>query len=108
MKACFQVDSRDNVATALEGFDRERVRVFGAVEPYYLDAREAVELGHKIATRPIAAGAEVIKYGVAIGLALDDIEPGKWVHLHNCRSQVDQRSPAFDPHTGAATDTNYA
>lgn len=108
MKECFQVDPRDNVATALAGFSREKVRVFGAVEPYYLDAREAVGLGHKIATRPIAAGSEVIKYGVAIGLALGDIAPGEWVHLHNCRSRVDERSLAFDPRTGAATDTNYA
>ncbi len=108
MKVCFQVNPADNVATALANLDRETVRVLGTGEPYCLFVGEAIGLGHKIATRPIVAGSEVIKYGVAIGLALSDVAPGDWVHLHNCRSRVDERTAAFDPHTGAATDTNYA
>ena len=39
--------------------------------------------GHKIATRPIAAGEPVMKYAQRIGLASRDIAPGDHVHTHN-------------------------
>ena len=47
------------------------------------------------------------KFGVEIGVAARDIEPGEWVHLHNCRSQYDGRPSTQDPVTGAPTDTPY-
>jgi hypothetical protein len=43
-------------------------------------------LGHKVAVCRIAAGEKVLKYGVSIGSATRDIEPGAHVHLHNMRS----------------------
>ncbi len=43
-------------------------------------------LGHKLALRPIAAGAEVVKYGAPIGLATAPIRAGEHVHVHNIRS----------------------
>ena len=43
-------------------------------------------LGHKVAVRRIPAGEKVLKYGVSIGSATRDIEPGEHVHLHNMRS----------------------
>ena len=39
--------------------------------------------GHKLASRPIAAGAPVVKYGQVIGQALGQIAPGDHVHVHN-------------------------
>lgn len=47
--------------------------------------REAIGLGHKVATRPIAEGAAVRKFGQVIGFAVRAIEPGEWVHVHNVR-----------------------
>jgi hypothetical protein len=55
-----------------------------------------VPLGHKIARRFIPTGADVVKYGVPIGLATADILAGDWVHLHNLRSDymsADTRNP---------------
>jgi altronate hydrolase len=46
-------------------------------------AREAIDIGHKIATRNIARGASVKKFGQTIGFATCDITPGSWVHTHN-------------------------
>jgi altronate hydrolase/galactarate dehydratase len=43
----------------------------------------AVPRGHKIATRPIATGDEVIRYGQIIGQATADIAAGAHVHSHN-------------------------
>ncbi len=46
----------------------------------------ALELGHKIAARNIAAGEKIVKYGAPIGSATRDIRTGQHVHLHNFKS----------------------
>jgi altronate hydrolase len=47
-------------------------------------ARERVPRGHKMATVPIPEGAPVRKFGQIIGFASKPIEPGQWIHEHNC------------------------
>ncbi len=42
-----------------------------------------VPRGHKVATRPIAPGETVIRYGQIIGAATRAIAPGEHVHTHN-------------------------
>jgi len=44
----------------------------------------AVPMGHKVATRPIASGAAIVKFGQIIGYATQDIPAGAHVHVHNC------------------------
>ena len=44
---------------------------------------DAIPFGHKIATRPIAKGEPVRKYGQVLGVATQDIAPGKHVHVQN-------------------------
>ena len=41
---------------------------------------DQIPQGHKVSLRPIAAGTEVLRYGVVIGHALKDIPAGAWVH----------------------------
>lgn len=43
----------------------------------------AVPRGHKVATRAIAPGEKVIRYGQIIGAATTAIAPGEHVHTHN-------------------------
>jgi len=47
---------------------------------------EPVALGHKVASRPIAAGEHVVRYGMPIGSATTAIAAGAWVHTHNLAS----------------------
>ena len=47
---------------------------------------EDVPLGHKFATRDIAAGDDVIKYGRTIGKATQAIPKGAHAHTQNIRS----------------------
>lgn len=49
-------------------------------------AKGAIPLGHKIAIAALAAGDEVIEYGIPIGKATSAFEPGTYVHTHNLRS----------------------
>jgi altronate hydrolase len=46
-------------------------------------AGRAIDLGHKMAIRPRAAGEPVRRYGQLIGFATVPIAPGDWVHTHN-------------------------
>jgi len=45
--------------------------------------KERIDLGHKLAIRPVTSGGVVRKYGQLIGYATRDISPGEWVHQHN-------------------------
>ena len=107
MKRCLQLRAEDNVATLLEDAGDETVEILGLAERRQVKLRAPVLLGHKVSIRAIPAGAAIVKYGVPIGSATSDIARGDWVHLHNCRSLVDERSGTFDHTTGAATDTPY-
>ncbi len=51
-----------------------------------LAVRDPIPFGHKIALTPIAAGADIMKFGVPIGRAKASIEPGEHVHVHNVES----------------------
>jgi len=57
-----------------------------AVADRTLVAGRSLGLGHKLALHRIAAGEKILKYGVPIGSATHDIEPGEHVHLHNMKS----------------------
>ncbi|MFB9325610.1 UxaA family hydrolase [Paenibacillus aurantiacus] len=48
-----------------------------------LAVKEEIPKGHKVLTEPVAAGADVFKFGYSIGKAKTDIEPGAWIHTHN-------------------------
>jgi altronate dehydratase len=83
MKAAIVISAGDNVATALEALDAgQTIEAGGAT----VTVTEAIPRGHKIALRPIPAGAIVMKYGSAIGHASSDIAAGAHVHTHNVAS----------------------
>jgi hypothetical protein len=107
--SAFQVHASDNVATLLgEAAAGAPLQIVGPAPNSTLAAREKIELGHKVAITAIPEGAPITKFGVVIGIAMRPIEPGEWVHLHNCRSQLDERSGHFDVHTGEPGDNAYA
>lgn len=106
MDWAYQVYGGDNVATALGDLTAGPAQIRGGVG-MNLEVRQAVPVGHKIALTRIPEGADVVKYGIRIGIATTDIEPGSWVHLHNMRSAYDERSSHLDVVTGAPTDTEY-
>lgn len=103
----FQIERADNVATALVPLSRGCVTLLGNVATPEVKATEGVPSGHKIALRDIAAGEDVIKYGIPIGRAIKDIKKGGWVHLHCIASVYDERSSHLDPVTGAPSDISY-
>ena len=73
------VHPADNVVTLLD-FDETDMHTRDG-----LLLRGQIPFGHKAASRPIAKGDPIIKYGVAIGVATRTIAAGEHVHVHNCR-----------------------
>jgi len=100
--SAFQVQASDNVATLLgEAFAGSALTIVGPAGKSELVACDKISMGHKIALVAIPEGQPITKFGIVIGVAMRPIEPGEWVHLHNCRSQLDERSGSFDLQTGA-------
>ncbi|RMI09656.1 UxaA family hydrolase [Cellulomonas triticagri] len=53
--------------------------------------RDAVPRGHKVATRAVAAGGSVRKYGQVIGVATVPVAAGEHVHAHNLGFEEGER-----------------
>jgi carbonic anhydrase/acetyltransferase-like protein (isoleucine patch superfamily) len=49
-------------------------------------ADAAIEVGHKVARRALAAGDKVVKHGAPIGSITVPVAAGAHVHLHNMKS----------------------
>ena len=71
-----RMDERDNVAIVANDGGLPP----GTALPGGPTLRERVPQGHKVALVDIAAGAPVLRYGIPIGHALEDIAAGRWVH----------------------------
>lgn len=107
MQTAFQIDARDNVATALVEIKNGPIHLRGDSSAKDALAIEDIPVGHKIALRNIGAGEDISKYGIVIGRATKDIAKGSWVHLHNMCSKYDERSSHLDIHSGAPKDIQY-
>lgn len=77
------LDRADNVATLIDpGQAGDEVTLTGEGDGTVRLAAK-VDYGHKLATRAIARGEAVLKYGVVIGRAVEPIDVGQHVHVHN-------------------------
>jgi len=97
----------DNVATALCEIKAGPCTIIGESQLDAVKISDNIAEGHKAAIRDIAAGEDIIKYGIAIGYATMDITCGNWVHLHNMKSHFDERSSTLDLKTGLSSDIEY-
>lgn len=76
---------KDHVATALEDLNAlEVIEIQHMNQPVIL--KQEIKFGHKFAVQAVKAGEPVMKYGVPIGLAIQSIQIGEYVHLHNLMS----------------------
>ena len=48
-------------------------------------AKEDIPIYHKLAVATVTKGGFIHKYGEKIGIALTDIWPGDYVHIHNIK-----------------------
>ena len=84
MRNAMIIDAKDNVAVAIEPIAKGDAAVYVCEgKEVSLPALEDITIYHKLATRDIAKGEPVVKYGEHIGVASSDIKAGDHVHVHN-------------------------
>lgn len=84
MRNAMIIDAKDNVAVAIEPIAKGDAAVYVCEgREVSLPALEDITIYHKLATRDIAKGEPVVKYGEHIGIASSDIKAGEHVHVHN-------------------------
>ena len=84
MRNAMIIDAKDNVAVAIEPIAKGDAAVYVCEgKGVSLPALEDISIYHKLATRDIAKGEPVVKYGEHIGIASSDIKAGEHVHVHN-------------------------
>ena len=84
MRNAMIIDAKDNVAVAIEPIAKGDAAVYVCEgKEVSLPALEDITIYHKLATRDIAKGEPVVKYGEHIGIASSDIRAGEHVHVHN-------------------------
>lgn len=82
-----KISQKDNTATLLcKVLKGKEVSIVDGKEIRRIKANCDIEFGHKIATRDIAVGEKIIKYGEIIGIATDAIPKGNHVHTQNVKS----------------------
>ncbi len=85
MKKFIRITPDDNVVVALKDLEKgEQLQVDGVT----VTLLEKVDKGHKIAIVHINKGEHIVKYGMPIGHALEDVEPGSWIHTHNLKTNL--------------------
>lgn len=85
MQDMIRINETDNVAVALRPIAKgESLDIAGNK----VTAREEIPQGHKMALKFISSGEQVMKYGFCIGCAKEDIEEGRWVHVHNVKTAL--------------------
>lgn len=80
----FVVDESDNVATNVA--DEIPAGTAVTVNGQSITTLDVIPYGHKLALKAIPQGGTVLKYGLSIGSATEDIAPGNHVHIHNVES----------------------
>ena len=71
-----QINDHDNVAVAVHDLPAGTKLEGGPV------TRDLIPQAHKIALRDIPAGGEIVRYGVVLGYAKNNIPAGSWINEH--------------------------
>ncbi|MFW9897827.1 MAG: UxaA family hydrolase [Candidatus Thorarchaeota archaeon] len=78
----------DNCATALEVISKDdEIEINGN----RIKIGQSIDMGHKFALKDIKKGDLIKKYGEIIGIAIEDIKVGEWIHTHNITSHYLER-----------------
>ena len=87
MTRAILLNQSDNVATLIDdGASGDNCVLQGEGSGSVQLARD-IPFGHKVATKDIDVGGDVVKYGQVIGLATEVIPTGQHAHVHNIESR---------------------
>ena len=79
----------DNCATSLTDIPKDEVIQNNGNKTIKIN--HDIPMGHKFALKNINKGDLIKKYGQIIGVAIEDIKVGDWIHTHNIKSHYLER-----------------
>ena len=82
-----KINKIDNIVIAIEDISKKEKIYFDSKE---LIIQNEVAQGHKIASKNIFEGENIIKYGHVIGHAISNINAGEWIHSHNMKTNLSE------------------
>ena len=80
---CVVLHPNDNLVVSSHAIPKNNLVIVGNLS---FMANDDIPVGHKIASKNIAKGEKVLKYGSPIGSASSHIAIGDHMHLHNIKS----------------------
>lgn len=83
MNKLIKVNNKDNVATCTKAIKKGEVIELSDMK---IEILSDIPRFHKVAMNSIKKGGLIYKYGEIIGDALEDINVGEHVHVHNVES----------------------
>lgn len=83
-----RLNPKDNVVVAVDVIET-------GARAHAVAATARIPRGHKMASKPIAKGEPIVKFGQIIGFATEAVTPGAHVHTHNCGYAEFERDYAF-------------
>ena len=83
-----KINHDDKVAVALHPLTKGTILNVDGEE---ITLAEDIPQAHKFALKDIREGEPVIKYGLRIGFAKEDIPKGAWIHVHNIRTALGEK-----------------
>lgn len=86
-KHVVKMRDKDNVAIALHDIPK------GTLIEGNITVRDNIPQAHKVALVPVPKGGSILRYGVVLGYAKEDIQPGDWI---NEDSLILPKSPELD------------
>lgn len=85
MKEFIKINPKDNVIILLRNYKKDEII---KIDENEIRVLQDTMKGHKIALKILDKGKNIIKYGMPIGYALEDIKIGQWVHTHNIKTNL--------------------
>lgn len=79
---CIKINENDNVAVAIKDIDKGQEIIKGVV------AKDIIPQAHKVALEDIKKNDEIVRYGVTLGYAVDDILKGQWINEEMLRLPI--------------------
>ena len=101
-----KINHDDKVAVALHPLEKGSVLNVDGEE---ITLIEDIPQAHKFAMKDIKEGEPIIKYGLRIGYAKEDIKKGAWIHVHNIRTALgDKLEYKYEPDIPVVAPTEHA
>lgn len=85
MKKIIRIHRTDNVAVALSPLKKNE---FIDIDGIKIQLKSDIGKGHKFSIKEIEKKGNIVKYGMAIGHAIENIAPGEWIHTHNLKTNL--------------------